>query len=123
MQNTWKPVVAGILNIITSVGYLLGLLAVIIAGIVAIAVASGPIDWNYIPSVGPVEVGLTVTIWLIVLVFLAVLGILPLLGGIYALKRKKWGLVLAGSIVAIFGSWILGILSTIFIALSREEFE
>ena len=28
MQNTWKPIVAGILNLITSVSYLLGLLAV-----------------------------------------------------------------------------------------------
>jgi len=123
MQNTWKPVVAGILNLITSVSYLLGLLALIIIGIVAVAVASSPADWGYIPSFGPVEAGLTVTVWLVSLVFLAVLGILPLLGSIYAFKRRKWGLALAGSIVAIFGLVIFGILSTIFIALSREEFE
>jgi hypothetical protein len=47
----------------------------------------------------------------------------PIIAGIYALQRKKWGLALAGSIVAIFGSSIMGVLATIFIALSKDEFE
>ena len=56
-------------------------------------------------------------------VFLFIVGIFPIIGGIYALQRKKWGLALAGSIVAIFGSSIMGILATIFVALAKDEFE
>jgi len=50
------------------------------------------------------------------------LGILPLLGGIYALQRRKWGLGLAGSIAAIFGSIPLGIVATVLMALAKDEF-
>jgi hypothetical protein len=51
------------------------------------------------------------------------INVIALIGGIYALQRKKWGLVLAGSIAAIFSSTILGILATIFTAVSKDEFE
>jgi len=48
---------------------------------------------------------------------------LPLIGGIYAVQRRKWGLALAGSIAAIFGSTPLGIAAAIFTALAKDEFE
>jgi hypothetical protein len=57
------------------------------------------------------------------LIFFIIVGILPIIGGVYALQRKKWGLALAGSIVVIFGSSIMGILATIFLAMSKDEFE
>ncbi len=60
---------------------------------------------------------------MIAAVFLLIVGILPIIGGIYALQRKKWGLALAGSIVAILGSSILGILATIFMVMAKDEFE
>jgi hypothetical protein len=44
-------------------------------------------------------------------------------GGIYALKRKVWGLALAGCICALIGPWILGIPAIIFVALGKNEFE
>ena len=120
MQKTWKPMVAGILIIIAGAFNLLGFLGVIIA---IIAVGSGPFIWGFFPELGPLTVGFVQTILAIVAVFLVVTGILPLLGGIYALQRKKWGLALAGSIVAIPGSTLFGIASTVLIALSRDEFE
>jgi hypothetical protein len=48
---------------------------------------------------------------LLALVFLpnAVFGALSIVGGIYALRRRIWGLALAGSICAFIGSVILGI--------------
>ena len=51
------------------------------------------------------------------------LGIVAIIGGIFAFRRKVWGLALAGSIAAIFGSTPLGIVSTIFTAISKDEFE
>jgi len=50
-------------------------------------------------------------------------GILPIIVGKYALQRRNWGLALAGSIVAIFGSSLMGIAATILTALLKDEFE
>ena len=50
--------------------------------------------------------------------------ILAIVGGIYALQRKIWGLALAGSIAAFFTpSWVLGVAAIVFTALSKNEFE
>ena len=52
------------------------------------------------------------------------LGIIAIVGGVYALRREVWGLALAGSICALIGPWaILGILAIIFVALGKGEFE
>ena len=51
------------------------------------------------------------------------LGILTLVSGIFAVQRRRWGWALAGSIVVLIGSGILGIISTILIALSKDEFK
>ena len=55
-------------------------------------------------------------------IVLLVFGIIALIGGIYAIKRQKWGLALAGSILALPAGGILGILSIIFVSLGRKEF-
>jgi hypothetical protein len=120
MQKTWKPTVAGILNIITAASSLFRLIVVIIA---LIAFGSGQIVGNYLPNFGLLEAGLALTILLLAAVFLAVTGILPLMGGIFSLQRRRWGWALAGSIAAIFSSAILGILATIFTVMARDEFE
>jgi hypothetical protein len=60
--------------------------------------------------------------WLsIVGVLVLVLGIVAIIGGAYALRRKSFGLSLAGAICAL-PSVLFGILAVIFIALSRKEF-
>ena len=52
---------------------------------------------------------------------LLVLGIIAVVGGISALRRKSFGLSLAGAICAL-PSNILGILAVIFVALGKREF-
>jgi len=115
--------VAGILDIVGGALSILGSIAVLIGIMffipVATSVGPGPVPDMYrwlIP-------GVSETILVIAAVFLLIVGILPIIGGIYALQRKKWGLALAGSIVAIFGSSVMGILATIFIAMAKDEFE
>ena len=120
VPKTWKPVVAGVLNIVAGGLSLLGLLGTIIA---IVAIGSSPLFWGSIPSFGPVEMGLVQAVLIIFAIGSAIVGILPLLGGIYALQRKRWGWALAGSIAAIFGSTPLGIVATIFTAMSKDEFE
>jgi hypothetical protein len=53
---------------------------------------------------------------------LIVLGIIAIVGGVSALRRKSFGLSLAGAICAL-PSMILGILAIIFVSLSNREFE
>ena len=50
-----------------------------------------------------------------------VLDIVAIIGGISAIKRKRFGLSLAGAVCAL-PSVILGILAVIFVALGKREF-
>jgi len=60
--------------------------------------------------------------WLIIVgVPLLALGIVAIVGGVSALRRKSFGLSLAGAICAL-PSNILGILAIIFVSLSKKEF-
>ncbi len=103
MQQTWKPTVAGILAII-------GGCIEVVFGIVVATV--GSLGWffgmGWLSAFGAPSI---------------ILGIIAIIGGIYALKRRAWGLALAGSICALFGPWaILGILAIIFVILGKDEF-
>ena len=60
--------------------------------------------------------------FIIVGILILVLGAIGIAGGISALNRKSFGLSLAGAI-CILPTVILGILSVIFISVSKREFE
>lgn len=104
MTKTWKPTTAGILSIISGAsGIILGLLAFARADDVVRNMRHVRLD--------------------IVGFLLLVLGIIAVAGGIFALLRKVWGFALAGAICAIFSpGWALGILATIFVSISKNEF-
>ena len=93
----------GVLNIVTGALHIIGFLGIMISLVVV-----------------PSNIGVILAT---VGIYLLVTGVVALLGGIYALQRKKWGLALAGSIITILGFTILGIVATVLIALSKEEFE
>ena len=61
------------------------------------------------------------TLLSIVGVLVLVLGIVAIIGGAYALRRKSFGLSLAGAICAL-PSVPLGILAVIFVSLGKREF-
>lgn len=105
MQKTWKPTVGGILAIIA------GALQVIVG--IAMATVGG---------IGGAFIGMG---WLSAIgAPLIILGVIALVGGIYSLKRRIWGLALAGSICALIDPWfILGVLAIIFVSLGKGEFE
>ena len=104
-MKTWKPTVAGILSIIS--------------GVVAILLGLGSL-------VGGSVWGGLLTHWRIGLfgLFALAVGIVAVIGGTFALRRRTWGLALAGAICALFPPHvaILGILAIIFVALSKDEF-
>jgi hypothetical protein len=116
MEKTWKPTAAGILTIIAGfLGLLIGIGLAVGFGIVGIMIGMIP----GFPGGG-----------LLVLFAIPgiILSIVAIVGGIYALKRRLWGLALAGAICALLFTlpllgWILGILAIIFVALGKGEFE
>ena len=104
-EKTWKPTTAGILSIIAgAIGVIVGTLVAAIGGIIGRFFGIGWPGLFGAPSI--------------------VLGIIAIVGGIYALRRRLWGLALAGSICALAGPWaILGVLAVVFVVLGKEEFE
>lgn len=114
MKKTWKPTVAGILNIFSGIFAFISFIGLIIGSFVT----SNPAIFE--GNVPPVNVSL---ICLILAIPYLIICALSIVGGIYDLQRKKWTLALIGSVVAIFSTGIVGILSTVFTALSKDEFE
>jgi len=118
--KTWKATTAGILNIIAGGLNGLGSLGLIIA---LFAVGNINIMRFLPPEDATFIMPLVVPILIVALVVSIAATVFPIIGGVYALQRKKWGWALAGSIVAIFRALPLGVLSTIFVAMARDEFE
>jgi len=121
MEKTWKPIVVGILDIVSGA---VGLMAVV-GLVIAIGITGGSASFT-----GQEDIPEIVPSLLTSIAFpLAFLSIISLIGGIYSVQRKLWGLALAGSIAAIFASTPLlgglpvGITATILTALSKKEFE
>ncbi|MBN2463116.1 MAG: hypothetical protein JXB43_05895 [Dehalococcoidia bacterium] len=116
MKKTWMPTVAGILDIVAGALSFVGLTFAFF-GILVLGAMRGADPSMGIPGT------LILTIAVIVAIFAIIADILSIIGGIYALQRKKWGLALTGSIAAFFASWPLGIAAIVFTVLSKKEFE
>jgi len=105
MERTWKPITAGILCIIA------GVIEIIVGSVVAAlgGFAGGFFGMGWMAVIGSP---------------LIVFGVIAIIGGAFALRRRIWGLALAGCICALVGPWaLLGILAVIFVALGKSEFE
>jgi hypothetical protein len=105
MQETWKPTAAGVLAIIG------GALNILVALSVSL----------FFPVAAPFRYAV-MSVGFIAVLFLAT-GVVAIIGGIASLQRRRWGLALAGAICAIMPpSSLLGIVSTVFVAMARDEF-
>ena len=101
-ERTWRPTTAGILNIVAgAIGLISGIVVVVVGE------ALGPLIGFGLGAIGAP---------------LIVFGIIAIVGGVVALRRRLWGLALAGSILALFCVFILGIPAIIFVAQARREF-
>jgi hypothetical protein len=117
MENTWMPKVAGILDIVAgSLGILISLLLVLWFAFFSFMMSSGPGGSHDFPA------GIMIAVFAVWGIIIFAAGILAIIGGISALRKQNWGLALAGSIAAFFGSSPLGVAAIIFTALSRKEF-
>ena len=109
MDRPWRPLTAGILDIIAGVGVLFVCFWLVLAGGITSIVGNVP---QWVPTL---LFGLAIPF--------ALLAILSVIGGIFAVQRKAWGLALAGSIAAFFCCFIFGIISLILVSISHPEFK
>ena len=115
-NNTWMPKTAGILNIVAGAFGLIGLL---VAGLAIMFFTASRVSDSSVP-IGTAEI-LTI-IWSLAIPMILI-DILAIIGGVYALKKRIWGLALAGSIAALLSSLLLGIASIIFTIMGKDQFE
>ena len=108
-EKTWKPTTAGILNIISGVVYFLCFIGLLIAGVITGAIKDVP---YWVPNL---LYGLCIPV--------IILGAVAVIGGIYAIRRRSWGMALAGAISAFIISFIFGLCSIIFLAVAQKEFD
>lgn len=120
VEKTWKPVTAGVLNIVSG-----GLQAIGALVLVVVIIFIG--SWNMADYIEPADLPFVIPVLQLILgialVFAIISAVIPIVGGVYALQRRKWGWALAGSIISILGNLPLGVLATIFVSLAKEEFE
>ena len=114
MNTRWLPTVAGVLEIIAGITALAGFLAL---GFAATAVASVPPEEaaEFPLTVVSGFLGILATIILIV-------GVLAVVGGVFALNRKRFGWALTGAIAATFCSPPFGVPAIILTAIAEDEF-
>lgn len=111
--GTWKSITAGILTIIGgALGLIRGIPRLVMSPMHPRTLGIAPHMFSFI---GDFRLPIAIA--------LGILAILAIVGGVYILKRKIWGLALAGSIAAIFGSFPLGIAGLVLTILSKKEFE
>jgi hypothetical protein len=67
-------------------------------------------------------IGVDYTWWIIIGGLLFVLGIIAIAGGVSAIRRKSFGLSLAGAICALIPLNLVGLLAVIFVSLGKREF-
>ncbi len=109
-QKTAMPTVVGVFNIIVGGLCLLGFMGVAIAAAVLAPFAH---DFWFLGAAGAT---------LLTIPFLLI-GILAIIGGVFALQRRNWGWVLTGSIASTLVSHLFGIAAIVLTALSKNEFE
>ena len=99
MKKTWKPTVAGIIDIVLG-GLVTAFALILLIGSI----------WTWDEPGGG-------GIFLLIAIPCAVFGIPSIIGGIYALRRKRWLMALIGSIcIGLLNP--IGIAAIIFVALS-----
>ena len=115
-------IAAGVMEIVSGVISLIAFIALVIATAVTGSISQGWWGWwDYVPYTSGIDIATAVLIPITIVV--GIVGVLSLVGGIFALQRKKWGLVLTGSILSLFPTFILGLLAIIFTRITKNEFE
>jgi hypothetical protein len=118
LKLTWKPVLAGILDIISgAIGMVGGLYIVILSSIFRAIHQNLGVSQEVILKIE--QFISSVSAIPFVLMFI---GIAAIIGGVYALQRRIWAFALAGSILSCMVFPIFGLPAIIITVIARDEF-
>ena len=112
MERTRKPKIGGILAILSGA---LGILGAISYTVGLGSAGSGFGKGDIPPFVPSIIFGMSIPS--------IVIAVIALVGGIFAIRRKRWSWALTGTIAATLSLILLGIPSIILVSLSRDEFK
>jgi hypothetical protein len=118
MKLTWKPIMAGILDIVGgAIGMVGGLYFVALASLFRVIREFVRLDPHVIQRMEQIIQDIFAVPFVVVFI-----GIIAIIGGVYALQRRIWGLALAGSICSCMVFPFFGLPSIIITALAKDEF-
>jgi uncharacterized BrkB/YihY/UPF0761 family membrane protein len=117
MQNESK--IGGILSIISGAVGVVGILMIIMV-VVLFNYVSHNVRYS---DLTPQFMEFIYITYGVMGIFLAALGILAIIGGVFALRHERWGWALAGAIASIFTFMPCGIVAVVLIAKSQAEFK
>ncbi|MFA5309734.1 MAG: hypothetical protein WC370_09675 [Dehalococcoidales bacterium] len=122
MHNHSK--VGGILTIVSGgLGVLLSLFIILMAVVLlVVGVDADSIRYNYYHDFDEDILTVVFFIYLMWGIIMALLSALAIVGGIFALRKRVWGLALAGSIAGTLTFFPCGIPAIIFTAIGKKEF-
>lgn len=110
--KTWKPVVGGVLILIGAVIVLSWGLALIgtmdaLDALVLVDIEGWEMLSDLVKACGAIFI---------------VLGLISVIGAIFAIMRKSFGLAIVGGILALPGAFIFALIGIILVAISKDEF-
>ena len=115
MRKDWMPAAAGVMQIVSGVCAFIG----------ACAVAFSAVMINHIPDMHEEEVPVELLTSMLggLALFIGLFGVVAVVGGVLAVRRRGLGWAIAGSIAALFTMPPLGIVSLILVLVGESEFE
>ena len=112
----------GLLNIVSGVTHVLGGIFILIFG----WLGDGFFNILWYGMVGtpltPITQPVSQELQSIVAIPVIILSIIAIIVGIFSIKRRKWRIVLIGSICGALLTWFLGLPAIIFTVLSKNRF-
>jgi hypothetical protein len=118
IRLTWKPVMAGILDIVGgAIGMVGGLYFVVLSNMFQLIREVLRLDPVMIQRIEETISSLIAVPFVVVFI-----GIASIIGGVYALQRRIWPFALAGAIASCIVFPFFGLPSIIITAFARDEF-
>lgn len=117
-----KSTVGGILSIVAGAWGIVGGLLCLTMGIFFQSFANDPSMFGDIAGTDEQFVAIFTVIYCVAGVFCLLLGVLGVVGGVFALQRKHWGWALAGAITGCLSFLPVGVGAVVLLAMGRSEF-
>jgi hypothetical protein len=121
MQNYSKT--GGVLSIIAGAFGVLWLLMIVFGAIFMWILFSDPELFNEVDAPPEEFFMVMIAVYGVIGLFYVAAGVLAIVGGVFALKKKYWGWSLAGAIAGTMTFWLCGIPALVFICLGKSEYD